>query len=202
VKFKLLDDLIYELAKFPGIGPKSAGRLAFYLLELHEHNTNNLVQSILKFKREVSTCPVCGCIAQNNECPICIDSSRDASIYCVVETIRDLITIERTGGHKGVYQVLGGSLAPLDGIGPDDLQIKQLLQRIENSETEVKEVILATNPTLEGEATANFLNDVIKKNNPKLLVTRIAHGIQTGGELEFADAITLSKSLSDRRIIN
>lgn len=197
MKFPLLDNLIRELARFPGIGPKSAGRLAFFLLDQPPEAIERLLTSIQDFRANIGQCPECGCLTEKETCPVCSDGSRDQRIFCVVENVRDLLTIERSGQHKGQYHVLGGALSPLDGIGPEELTIRKFLERLTGNA--VTEVILATNPTLEGEATASYLGEQITQKFPDIKITRIAHGVQTGGELEFADLSTLAQSFQGRR---
>lgn len=203
MKFPLLDNLTRQLARFPGVGPKSALRMAYHLLEKESYETEQLAQALLDFRHNIGVCEACGCLAQDNQCPICADSRRDHDQYCVVEKTRDLLTIEKTGHFRGQYHVLGGALSPLDGIGPEDLRIPRLLERLKNQSATghpPQELILATNPTLEGDATARFLAGVIAAEFPEIRVSRIAHGLQTGGELEFADTSTLIRSLKDRRL--
>jgi recombination protein RecR len=201
MKFPLLDLLIDEFRKFPGIGPKSASRLAFYILDLNKDQAGKLTDAIKNFKKSVKNCPQCGCLSEYEYCPICSDDKRDDSIYCVVETVKDLLSIDRTDEFRGLYHVLGGVLTPLEGIGPENLRISHLIKRLKKSEHPVSEVILATNPTLEGEATAQYISDLIKNEFPDIRVSRIAHGIQTGGELEYADLVTLKRSIKDRRTL-
>jgi len=187
--------LIGELVRLPGIGPKSAQRLTFHLLKVSKDEALALAQAITDLKDRTRCCTVCYNISEEDRCNICIDPSRDGSLLCVVEEANDLWAIEKTGSFKGRYHVLGGSLSPLDGRGPEQLTAKALLQRLEAEG--VKEVILATNPNVEGEATAMYLSRLLKPLAVR--VTRIARGLPVGGDLEYADEVTLSKALEGRR---
>jgi recombination protein RecR len=186
--------LIEELKRLPGIGPKSAQRLAFHLLSVQKEEVEKLVRSILEVKRNIKNCPNCFHISEESPCKICNDQSRDSSLLCVVEEPKDLIAIERSGGYKGLYHVLGGRISPLEGIDPSSLRIEELLGRIQNG---IKEVILALNPTAESEATAMYLTKLLKPLGIK--VTRIATGLPVGGDLDYTDEITLHMSLEGRR---
>lgn len=187
--------LIGELVRLPGIGPKSAQRLTFHLLKAPREEALALAQSIIDLKERTRSCTVCYNVSEDDRCNICADGNRDESLICVVEEAHDLWAIEKTGGFKGTYHVLGGSLSPLDGRGPDQLTAKALLRRLEAGG--VKEVILATNPNVEGEATAMYLSRLLK---PTLVrVTRLARGLPMGGDLEYADEVTLSKAIEGRR---
>jgi recombination protein RecR len=187
--------LIDELGRLPGIGPKSAQRIAFHLLKGSADDANRLAHAIREAKEKVRFCERCFNFADAALCPICADDRRDSTIVCVVEESRDIVAIERTGEFRGRYHVLLGALAPLDGIGPDELKIQPLLVRLRNSG--LREVILATNPTAEGEATALYIARLLKPHGVR--VTRIARGLPMGGDVEYTDAITLSKSLEGRR---
>ncbi len=187
--------LIGELVRLPGIGPKSAQRLTFHLLKASKEEVFALAQAIIELKERARSCAVCYNISEGDRCNICADPGRDESLLCVVEEANDLWAIEKTGSFKGRYHVLGGSLSPLDGRGPDQLTAKSLLQRLESEG--VKEVILATNPNVEGEATAMYLSRLMKPLAVR--VTRIARGLPVGGDLEYADEVTLSKALEGRR---
>lgn len=189
--------LIEALRKLPGIGPKTAQRLALYLLHAPKEEAEGLAQAILNAREKIFFCSVCGNLTDVDPCELCRDEKRDRSLLCVVEWPRDIIAFERTGEFNGLYHVLHGVLSPMDGIGPDDLKIAELLKRV--SKGEIKEVILATNPNVEGEATALYLAQLLKPIVPK--VTRIAHGLPVGGDLEFADTATLSRSLLGRQVI-
>ena len=187
--------LIGELVRLPGIGPKSAQRLMFHLLKVSKDEALTLAQAIIDLKDRTRWCTVCYNISEEDRCNICADPSRDGSLLCVVEEANDLWAVEKTGSFKGRYHVLGGSLSPLDGRGPEQLTAKALVQRLEAEG--VKEVILATNPNVEGEATAMYLSRLLKPVDVR--VTRIARGLPVGGDLEYADEVTLSKALEGRR---
>ena len=187
--------LIGELVRLPGIGPKSAQRLMFHLLKVSKDEALTLAQAIIDLKDRARWCTVCYNISEEDRCNICADPVRDGSLLCVVEEANDLWAIEKTGSFKGRYHVLGGSLSPLDGRGPEQLTAKALVQRLEAEG--VKEVILATNPNVEGEATAMYLSRLLKPLAVR--VTRIARGLPVGGDLEYADEVTLSKALEGRR---
>ena len=190
-----IEKLIQSFEKLPSIGNKTAARLAFYILNASEEETNEFVSSIINAKKNLKYCSKCYNISDTDPCPICGNPKRDQSQICVVEDVRDIIAMERTHEFKGVYHVLHGSISPMNGIGPDDIKIKELLARLMGGQ--VKEVILATNPRVEGEATAMYLSKLIKPLGVK--VTRIAHGIPVGGDLEYTDEITLTKALEGRR---
>ncbi|KLU62089.1 recombination protein RecR [Peptococcaceae bacterium CEB3] len=187
-----LADLITALSRLPGIGPKTAGRLAFYLLQEPEA-AGSLAQSILTAKEEIRQCSLCCNFTDSDPCAICQNVQRDHSLLCVVEQPRDVAALEKTGEYKGLYHVLHGTLSPMEGIGPEQLRIKELLGRLEG----VKEVVMAVNPTVEGEATALYLSRVLKPMG--ILVTRIAHGLPVGGDLEYADEVTIARALEGRR---
>jgi len=186
--------LIEEFSKFPGIGPKTAQRLAFYVLNMDEKEVEAFSKALLDVKKNIKYCSVCGNLTDTDPCLICKNQERDKSIICVVEEPKDVVAMEKTREFFGIYHVLHGAISPLGGVGPDDIRIKELLQRIT---PEVKEVILATNPNVEGEATAMYIARLLKPLGIK--VTRIAHGIPVGGDLEYADEVTLSKALEGRR---
>ena len=187
-----LDDLIEELSRLPGIGRKTATRLAFHLLKVQDHHAENLANAILQMKKKVHLCPICFNLTEHETCNICSDVNRNKDQICVVEDSESLIMIEKTNQFDGVYHVLGGVISPLDGVGAEDLNIKSLLARLES----VKEVILALNPSTEGEATTIYLARLIKPLHIK--VTRLARGIPLGGHLEFVDELTLTKALQAR----
>lgn len=191
---KPLGRLIEELSKLPGIGPKTAQRLAFYILNMSLDRVESLSDAIIKAKESITYCSVCGNFTDEDPCSICSNQYRDKSIIMVVEDPKDIVALEKTRDFKGLYHVLHGAISPLEGIGPDDIKIRELLTRIT---PEVKEVILATNPNVEGEATAMYLARLLKHFEVK--VTRIAHGIPMGGDLEYADEVTLTKALEGRR---
>lgn len=187
--------LVDALMRLPGVGAKTAQRLAFYLLKAPKEEAAALAEAIVDLKEKTRLCEVCFNVAEEPRCPICQDGSRTRGVLCVVEEANDLMAVERTGEFKGVYHVLQGSLSPLEGRGPDDILAKELVQRLK--EGEVQEVILATNPNVEGEATALYLQRLIRPLGVR--VTRIAHGLPVGGDLEYADEVTLARALSGRR---
>lgn len=190
-----LQDLIDELGRLPGIGPKSAERLAFHILEMDSQDVELLTSTISKVKSSVRFCNTCGNISEGEECQICTDPRRDGSLICVVEEAKDIGVIERTRSYRGLYHVLGGAIDPLNGVGPDQLRIRELLTRL--GAGQVQEVILATDPNIEGEATATFLARTL--GTLGLKVTRLASGLPVGGDLEYADEITLGRALEGRR---
>src|ERR671936_1136762 len=190
-----IQDLIDELSRLPGIGPKSAQRLAFHLVKAAPEEAKRLAESIVRAKELVSFCRECGNVAEGELCRICRDEGRDRTVLCVVEEPKDVASVERAGVVKGRYHVLGGAISPLDGIGPEDLRVQELLERVERDS--VTEVILATNPNLEGNATAMYVAAMLKPAGVK--VTRLASGLPVGGDLEYADEDTLSQALEDRR---
>lgn len=190
-----IEKLIESFERLPSIGHKTAARLAFHILNSSEEETNEFISSIVNAKKNLKYCSKCYNISDTDPCTICGNPKRDNSIICVVEDVRDVIAMEKTHEFKGVYHVLHGSISPMNGIGPDDIKIKELLARLMDGQ--VKEVILATNPRVEGEATAMYLSKLIKPLG--ITVTRIAHGIPVGGDLEYTDEITLTKALEGRR---
>ena len=190
-----LEKLVEQFAKLPGIGGKSAQRLAFYVLGLSQSEAQEFAQAILDAKQNVTCCPICQNLTAGGVCSICASQKRDTSIVCVVADPRDVIAIERAREFNGRYHVLHGVISPLGGIGPDQLKIKELLDRVNRGG--VKEVIMATNPTVEGEATAMYLSRLLKPLGIK--VTRLAYGIPVGGDLEYADEVTLSRALAGRQ---
>jgi recombination protein RecR len=192
-----IEKLIEGFERLPSIGHKTAVRLAFHILNCSEEETNEFINSIVNAKKNLKYCSKCYNISDTDPCTICANPKRDVSVICVVEDVKDIIAMERTHEFKGVYHVLHGSISPMNGIGPDDIKIKELLARLMDGT--VKEVILATNPRVEGEATAMYLSKLIKPLG--ITVTRIAHGIPVGGDLEYTDEITLTKALEGRRII-
>ena len=192
-----IEKLIESFERLPSIGHKTAARLAFHVLDWNEEETNAFVSSIVTAKKNLKYCSKCFNITDNDPCPICSNPRRDQSTICVVEDVRDVAAMERTHEYKGVYHVLHGSISPMNGVGPDDIKIKELLSRL--MEGNVKEVILATNPRVEGEATAMYISKLIKPMG--INATRIAHGIPVGGDLEYTDEITLTKALEGRREI-
>ena len=192
-----IEKLIQSFEKLPSIGNKTAARLAFYILNASEEETNDFISSIVNAKKNLKYCSKCYNISDTDPCPICSNPKRDQSEICVVEDVRDIVAMEKTHEFRGVYHVLHGSISPMNGVGPDDIKIKELLARLMDGQ--VKEVILATNPRVEGEATAMYLSKLIKPLGIK--ATRIAHGIPVGGDLEYTDEITLTKALEGRREI-
>ena len=189
-----IEKLIEEFSNFPGIGKKTAQRMAFFVLKQRQEESEALAQAILDVKSKVRYCSVCFNITEDDPCSICKDVKKDRSTICVVEEANDVVALEKTNQYKGLYHVLGGVLSPLDGIGPEDLKIKELLSRLKDKQ--IKEVILATNPSTEGEATAIYLSRLIKPLGVK--VTRIARGLPAGGDLEYADQTTLANALEGR----
>jgi recombination protein RecR len=197
-----IQDLIDELAKLPGLGPKGAQRIAFHLLAVPAGDIDRLTAALVHVRDDVVFCEVCGNVSAQVRCRICRDARRDASKICVVEEPKDVQAIERTKEFTGRYHVLGGALDPLGGVGPDQLRIRELLRRLGNQEdgVDVSEVIVATDPNTEGEATATYLQRMLR-DFPGLSVTRLASGLPMGGDLEFADELTLGRALSGRRIL-
>ena len=187
--------LIEELNKLPGIGPKSAQRLAFHLLRAPEAEAKALSEAILAVKDRIVLCSICQNISETDPCPLCQGNQRDSTTICIVEEPLDILALERTHGYSGLYHVLHGAISPMDGIGPDDLKMKELLSRLQDSS--VEEVILATNPNLEGEATAMYLQRVIEPLGIK--ITRLARGLPFGSDLEYADEVTLTRALEGRQ---
>ncbi len=194
---KTMEKLIAELVKLPGIGPKSAERLAFHILSSSKDDVLNLAKAIVELKNNVGYCEACFNLSESKICQICDDLSRDKSFVCVVERPNDIVAVEKAGSYRGVYHVLQGALSPLDNIGPDDLKIKELLERIKKGG--IKEVLLATNSNEDGEITALYLAKVVKPLGVKL--TRLAYGISVGANLEYTDHATLGKALEGRREI-
>ena len=190
-----VQDLIDELGRLPGVGPKSAQRIAFHLLAAEPADVERLAHTMIRVKREVKFCTVCGNVAEQDVCRICSDPRRDASLICVVEEPKDVNAVERTREFRGRYHVLGGAISPIDGVGPDGLRIRELLTRLQDGI--VTEIILATDPNLEGEATATYLARLL--NPMGLTVSRLASGLPVGGDLEYADEVTLGRAFSGRR---
>jgi recombination protein RecR len=193
-----VQDLIDELGRLPGIGPKSAQRIAFHLLSADPADVSRLQEVLQRVKEGVRFCEICGNVSEERLCRICADARRDPGMVCVVEEPKDVLAVERTREFKGRYHVLGGALDPLSGVGPDQLRIRELLMRIGSEE--VTEVILATDPNTEGEATATYLSRMLR-DFPGLTVTRLASGLPMGGDLEFADELTLARALTGRRTV-
>ncbi len=187
--------LIDAFTHLPGVGPKTAGRLAFHVLRMQEDDVIDFAKALVNVKRNLHYCSICGNITDADPCQICQDKTRDASVICVVQEPKDLVAMERTREFNGYYHVLHGAISPIEGIGPEEIKLKELLNRL--SDERVQELILATNPNIEGEATAMYISRLVKPFNLK--VTRIAHGLPVGGDLEYADEVTLSKALEGRR---
>ena len=192
-----LQDLVDELGRLPGIGPKSAQRIAFHLLAADPTDVERLVTAVTEVKSRVRFCDTCGNVAESAQCRICQDPRRDATVICVVEEAKDVVALERTREFRGLYHVLGGAISPIDGIGPDDLRIAALMTRLASGE--VTEVIIATDPNIEGEATASYLSRFIGVMDVR--VTRLASGLPVGGDLEYADEVTLGRALEGRRAV-
>lgn len=190
-----IEKLIEAFEKLPSIGNKTAARLAFYILNSSKQDTDEFISAIINAKENLKYCSICYNISDTDPCTICANAGRDKSVICVVEDVKDIVAMERTHEFKGVYHVLHGSISPMNGVGPDDIKIKELLARL--MEGTVKEIILATNPRVEGEATAMYISKLVKPLGVK--VTRIAHGIPVGGDLEYTDEVTLTKALEGRR---
>jgi recombination protein RecR len=194
----VVQDLIDELGRLPGVGPKSAQRIAFHLLAADPADVRRLVLALTEVKDKVRFCTVCGNVAEQEQCRICRDPRRDPTVLCVVEEPKDVVAIEKTREFRGRYHVLGGAISPMDGVGPDDLRTRELMARL--SDGTVTEVILATDPNLEGEATATYLARLLGPMG--LRITRIASGLPVGGDLEYADEITLGRAFEGRRLLD
>ncbi len=193
--------LVTELAKLPGIGSRTAQRLAFHILRSSDDEAGALAAAIREVKERIGLCEVCFNLADGPRCRICDDSRRDPGLICVVEEPADVIPIERTHEYRGRYHVLGGALSPIDGIDPDDLKIAELFARVAAEDPPVREVVLATNPTTTGEATALYIADQVRERSPAVTVTRLASGLPVGGDLEYADEVTLGRALAGRRAL-
>ncbi|MFY9230421.1 MAG: recombination mediator RecR [Candidatus Nanopelagicales bacterium] len=191
----IVQDLIDELGRLPGVGPKSAQRIAFHILAADPIDVNRLAAILQEVKAKIRFCEICGNVAEEDQCRICLDTRRDRSIICVVEEPKDVLAIEKTREFRGRYHVLGGAISPIDGVGPDDLRIRELLARL--ADGTVTEVILATDPNLEGEATATYLARMIGPLG--MAVSRLASGLPVGGDLEYADEVTLGRAFEGRR---
>lgn len=190
-----ISKLIDSFMKLPGIGPKTAGRLAFFVLNMKEDTVLDFAKALVDAKRNLHFCSVCGHITDVDPCQICEDKQRDRSLICVVQDPKDVIAMEKMRDYSGLYHVLHGAISPMDGVGPEDINVPSLLIRLQDEE--VEELILATNPTIEGEATAMYISRLVRPSGIK--TTRIAHGLPVGGDLEYADEVTLSKALEGRR---
>jgi recombination protein RecR len=193
----IVQELIDELGRLPGIGPKSAQRIAFHILQTESFDVSRLAEVLTEVRDKVRFCVICGNVTETETCSICRDPRRSPATICVVEEAKDVVAVERTREFKGLYHVLGGAISPIDGIGPDDLRIRQLLQRL--SDGVVTEVIIATDPNLEGEATATYLTRMLAPFG--LRVTRLASGLPVGGDLEYADEVTLGRAFEGRRLV-
>ncbi|WP_370890910.1 recombination mediator RecR [Janibacter sp. GXQ6167] len=194
----VVQDLIDELGRLPGIGPKSAQRIAFHLLQADPQDVQRLASALTEVKAKVRFCTICGNVAEAEQCRICLDPRRDPSSICVVEEAKDVVAIERTREFRGRYHVLGGAISPLDGIGPDDLSFRELMARLASGE--VTELILAMDPNLEGEATAAYIGRLLKDFDVR--ITRLASGLPVGGDLEYADEVTLGRAFEGRNLLN
>ena len=194
----IVQDLIDELGRLPGVGPKSAQRIAFHLLEADPADVRRLAETLVKLKDLVRFCTICGNVAEEDTCRICRDPRRDQTLICVVEESKDVVAIERTKEFRGRYHVLGGAISPMNGVGPEQLRIRELMTRL--ADGEVSEVILATNPNLEGEATATYLTRFL--GTMGLRVSRLASGLPVGGDLEYADEVTLGRAFEGRRVVH
>ena len=194
----IVQELIDELGRLPGIGPKSAQRIAFHILQTESFDVTRLSSVLIEVREKVNFCEICGNVSEEVTCGICRDPRRDPTFICVVEEAKDVVAIERTREFRGLYHVLGGAISPIDGIGPDDLRIRQLMTRL--ADGTVTEVIIATDPNLEGEATATYLSRLLKTLEIK--VSRLASGLPVGGDLEYADEVTLGRAFEGRRTVN
>lgn len=194
----VVQELIDELGRLPGVGPKSAQRIAFYLLQTDDDQAVKLAQVLMEVKERVRFCEICGNVSEEEKCNICRDARRNQTLICVVEESKDVQAIERTREFRGLYHVLGGAISPIEGIGPDQLRIKELLGRL--SDPNIKEVIIATDPNMEGEATATYLSRMLA--TLEISVTRLASGLPVGGDLEYADEVTLGRAFAGRRAVN
>ena len=194
----VVQDLIDELGRLPGVGPKSAQRIAFHLLQSDPQDVTRLIAALTQVMEKVRFCEVCGNVSAATKCRICLDERRDTTVLCVVEEAKDVVAIERTREFRGRYHVLGGAISPIEGVGPDDLRVKELFTRLASGE--VTEIIIATDPNLEGEATATYLARLLKPLG--LRVTRLASGLPVGGDLEYADELTLGRAFEGRRLLD
>ena len=194
----VVQDLIDELGRLPGVGPKSAQRIAFHILQSDPVDVRRLANALNEVKEKVRFCAVCGNVSESERCRVCLDIRRDPSVICVVEEPKDVVAVERTREFRGRYHVLGGAISPIEGVGPDDLRIRELMTRL--ADGVVTELILATDPNLEGEATATYLARLLKPMGLK--VTRLASGLPVGGDLEYADEVTLGRAFEGRRLLD
>lgn len=194
----IVQELIDELGRLPGIGPKSAQRIAFHILQTKNFDVTRLAEVLIEVRDKVRFCSICGNVCEQETCTICRDPRRDPSLICVVEEAKDVVAIERTREFRGLYHVLGGAISPIEGVGPDDLRIRELMQRL--ADGTVSEVIIATDPNLEGEATAAYLSRLLSTIG--LTVSRLASGLPVGGDLEYADEVTLGRAFEGRRVLD
>lgn len=194
-----LQRLTESFQKLPGIGPKTAQRLTYYLLHVPQAELNDFAEALVRLKKDTVVCSICKNVSEADPCPICLNPNRDGSSILVVEQPLDVLVFERMNGYSGVYHVLHGKISPLDNIGPDEIFVSHLLKRISDKDSKVKEVIIATNPTMEGDATAMYLQKEIKKIKSDLTVSRLGMGIPTGADLEYADDLTLNQAFQGRR---
>lgn len=195
---KSVRNLTEAFERLPGIGPKTAARLTYYLLQSPASEAEKFAQSLLSLKKDTKICPICANLDDVEPCSVCVDPARDSTTICVVEKPLDLLALEKSGKYRGLYHVLGGAISPLNNIGPDELYIDELVARIKNQESGIKEIILATNANLEGEATAMYLSKLIRAVNTNVRVTRIGRGLPVGSDLEYADEITLERAMEGR----
>jgi recombination protein RecR len=191
-------DLVSELGRLPGVGPKSAQRIAFHILQAEEQDVRALSDAMIAVKEKVRFCVDCGNVSEEERCKVCTDSRRDRSMICVVEEPKDIVAVERTREYRGIYHVLGGAISPIDGIGPDDLRVRELMTRL--ADGTVNEVVIATDPNLEGEATATYLARLLSPLG--MTVSRLASGLPVGGDLEYADEVTLGRAFAGRRQVS
>ncbi len=191
-------DLVGELGRLPGVGPKSAQRIAFHILQAEEQDVRHLAEAMIAVKDKVRFCVDCGNVSEEERCKVCSDNRRDRSMICVVEEPKDVVAVERTREYRGIYHVLGGAISPIDGIGPDDLRVRELMTRL--ADGTVSEVVIATDPNLEGEATATYLARLLSPLG--MTVSRLASGLPVGGDLEYADEVTLGRAFSGRRQVS
>ncbi len=194
----IVQDLIDELGRLPGIGPKSAQRIAFHIVQTESFDVSRLAEILTEVRDKVRFCEICGNVAEQSTCSICRDPRRDPAVICVVEEAKDVVAIERTREFRGRYHVLGGAISPIDGIGPEELRIRQLMERL--ADGVVQEVIIATDPNLEGEATATYLSRMLTALG--IRITRLASGLPVGGDLEYADEVTLGRAFEGRRVVS
>ncbi|GLI26209.1 recombination protein RecR [Agromyces rhizosphaerae] len=194
----IVQDLIDELGRLPGIGPKSAQRIAFHIVQTESFDVSRLAEILTEVRDKVRFCEICGNVAEQSTCAICRDPRRDPAVICVVEEAKDVVAIERTREFRGRYHVLGGAISPIDGIGPEELRIRQLMERL--ADGVVQEVIIATDPNLEGEATATYLSRMLTTIG--IRITRLASGLPVGGDLEYADEVTLGRAFEGRRVVS